>query len=53
MKLPTVNDKCWLSAAVSARSNNIRACVEFLMNPEFITLGDTLFNDVVSRSFIT
>lgn len=44
---------CWLSAAASARSNNIRAYVEFLMNPEFITFGDTLFNDVVSRSFIT
>jgi len=44
---------CWLSAAAGARSNNIRAYVEFLMNAEFIMFGDTLFNDVVSRSLIT
>lgn len=44
---------CRLSAAASARSNNRRAYVEFLMNSEFITFGDTLFNDVVSRSFIS
>jgi hypothetical protein len=51
VKLPTVNQKCWLSTVVSARSNNIRACVEFLMNPEY-NFGDKLFNDVVSRSFV-
>ena len=42
-----------MSAKASARNNNIRAYVEFLMNPEFITFEDTLFNDVVSRSLIT
>jgi hypothetical protein len=53
VKVSTVSDNCWLSAAASARCNSIRANVGFLMDPDFITFRDTLSNDVVSRSLIT